>query len=95
MADEENILQELSGGTGDNMVNEFASYEDYLDSQISATDLYYLEDEVRARARGETVPRERRLRRAQTVAPCETQPPARPFVPCHARRATGPCAAAR
>ena len=50
MAEDGDILQELSGGTGDNMVNEFASYEDYLDSQISATDLYYLEDEARARA---------------------------------------------
>ena len=45
--DDENILQELSGGTGDNLVNDFASYEDYLDSQISELDLYYLEDEVR------------------------------------------------
>ena len=27
----------------------FATYEDYLDSQISATDLYYLEDEELAR----------------------------------------------
>ncbi|KAJ1634981.1 hypothetical protein T492DRAFT_969381 [Pavlovales sp. CCMP2436] len=67
MADDENILQELSGGTGgDNMVNEFATYEDYLDSQISATDLYYLEDEDLARhlvelgyrGSGETLKRE-------------------------------------
>ena len=33
----------------DGIVGEFSSYEDYLDSQISATDLYYLEDEDLAR----------------------------------------------
>ena len=33
----------------DGIVGEFGSYEDYLDSQISATDLYYLEDEDLAR----------------------------------------------
>ena len=29
----------------DNVASEFATYEDFLDSQISSTDLYYLEDE--------------------------------------------------
>ena len=33
---------EVAAGT-DNTVTEFASYEDYLDSQITPTDLYYLE----------------------------------------------------
>jgi len=33
----------------DGIVGEFSTYEDYLDSQISATDLYYLEDEDLAR----------------------------------------------
>ena len=33
----------------DGIVGEFGTYEDYLDSQISATDLYYLEDEDLAR----------------------------------------------
>mmetsp|Transcript_4753 Transcript_4753/g.13175 ORF Transcript_4753/g.13175 Transcript_4753/m.13175 type:complete len:242 (-) Transcript_4753:110-835(-) len=66
MAEEDTVLQELSGGTGDNVVNEFTTYEDYLDSQISATDLYYLEDEDLARqlvelgyrGSGETLKRE-------------------------------------
>lgn len=33
----------------DGIVGEFHAYEDYLDSQISTTDLYYLEDEDLAR----------------------------------------------
>jgi len=33
----------------DNVASEFATYEDFLDSQISSTDLYYLEDEELAR----------------------------------------------
>jgi len=36
---------ELQGTVFDSIVNEFATYEDYLDSQITETDLYYLEDE--------------------------------------------------
>ncbi len=36
-------------GVGDSIVGEYATYEDYLDSQISATDIYYLEDEDLAR----------------------------------------------
>lgn len=35
--------------TADSIVAEFATYEEYLDSQISARDLYYLEDEELAR----------------------------------------------
>ena len=30
---------------GASIIDEYATYEDYLDSQISATDIYYLEDE--------------------------------------------------
>ena len=33
----------------DNVATEFTTYEDFLDSQISSTDLYYLEDEELAR----------------------------------------------
>ena len=36
-------------GLGSNVVTEFATYEDYLDSQISEIDMYYLEDEDLAR----------------------------------------------
>ena len=42
MADDDTSL-------GDGVVGEFATYEDYLDSQISTTDIYYLEDEDLAR----------------------------------------------
>jgi hypothetical protein len=35
--------------TADSIVQEFATYEEYLDSQISAKDLYYLENEDLAR----------------------------------------------
>ena len=34
---------------GDTIVSEYSTYEDYLDSQISATDIFYLEDEDLAR----------------------------------------------
>jgi hypothetical protein len=34
---------EVANGLGDNGVTEFATYEDYLDSQITAVDLFYLE----------------------------------------------------
>ena len=33
----------------DNIVTEFNTYEDFLDSQITSLDLYYLEDEELAR----------------------------------------------
>lgn len=31
------------GGVSDSIVTEFSTYEDFLDSQITPTDLYYLE----------------------------------------------------
>lgn len=34
---------EASHGISDSIVTEFATYEDFLDSQITPTDLYYLE----------------------------------------------------
>ena len=37
-----NMEDEAPSGT-DNVVNEFATYEAFLDSQITQTDLYYLE----------------------------------------------------
>ena len=40
MADE--MLDIVVSG-GDNTVTEFATYEEYLDSQITPLDLYYLE----------------------------------------------------
>uniref|UniRef100_A0A8C5XYR8 Cilia- and flagella-associated protein 299 n=2 Tax=Microcebus murinus TaxID=30608 RepID=A0A8C5XYR8_MICMU len=33
----------------DNLVTQFNTYEDFLDSQITTVDLYYLEDESLAR----------------------------------------------
>ena len=36
-------------GTSDNVITDFATYEDFLDSQITQLDLYYLEDEELAR----------------------------------------------
>ena len=35
--------------SGEAATTEFATYEDYLDSQITKTDLYYLEDQELAR----------------------------------------------
>ena len=35
--------EESSHGVSDTIVTEFATYEDFLDSQITPTDLYYLE----------------------------------------------------
>merc|ERR1711916_181627 len=57
---------DLQPGTADSIALEFATYEDYLDSQISPTDLFYLEDEDLARqlvelgyrGSGETLKRE-------------------------------------
>lgn len=37
-----NMDEEAVGAT-DNIVTEFATYEDFLDSQITPLDLYYLE----------------------------------------------------
>ena len=36
-------------GAGEGSALDFATYEDYLDSQISAVDMFYLEDEDLAR----------------------------------------------
>ncbi|GMH32750.1 hypothetical protein BSKO_00584 [Bryopsis sp. KO-2023] len=57
---------ELKGPAYDALADEFDSYEDYLDSQITSTDLYYLEDielarqlvELGLRGNGETIKRE-------------------------------------
>nr|KAG5701214.1 hypothetical protein BaRGS_008590 [Batillaria attramentaria] len=40
--------EEVPSG-GDNIVTEFNTYEDFLDSQITSFDLYYLEDQELAR----------------------------------------------
>ncbi|XP_064383111.1 cilia- and flagella-associated protein 299-like [Halichondria panicea] len=37
--------EEASNSAADTIVTEYATYEDYLDSQITPTDLFYLEDE--------------------------------------------------
>ncbi|KAM7429723.1 hypothetical protein ABFA07_019442 [Porites harrisoni] len=42
-------MDEEAVGATDNIVTEFATYEDFLDSQITPLDLYYLEDEELAR----------------------------------------------
>lgn len=39
---------EEEGGVGDSVATEFATYEDFLDSQITPTDLYYLEVPLRS-----------------------------------------------
>ena len=62
-------------GVGDGVESQFATYEDYLDSQISATDIYYLEDEDLARqlvelgyrGSGETLKREEFLARKKAA----------------------------
>uniref|UniRef100_H2Z9R1 Cilia- and flagella-associated protein 299 n=1 Tax=Ciona savignyi TaxID=51511 RepID=H2Z9R1_CIOSA len=43
------IMEEEGSSGADNIVTEFATYEDFLDSQITSLDLYYLEDEELAR----------------------------------------------
>ena len=43
--------EEVPGGS-DNIVTEFTTYEDFLDSQITSLDLYYLE--VRCRLKFES-----------------------------------------
>ena len=68
MADDDTSL-------GDGVVGEFATYEDYLDSQISTTDIYYLEDEDLARqlvelgyrGSGETLRREEFMARKKAA----------------------------
>ncbi|XP_072449646.1 cilia- and flagella-associated protein 299 isoform X1 [Chiloscyllium punctatum] len=40
---------EHGGASVDNIVNEFETYESFLDSQVTSLDLYYLEDEELAR----------------------------------------------
>uniref|UniRef100_H2Z9R0 Cilia- and flagella-associated protein 299 n=1 Tax=Ciona savignyi TaxID=51511 RepID=H2Z9R0_CIOSA len=42
-------MEEEGSSGADNIVTEFATYEDFLDSQITSLDLYYLEDEELAR----------------------------------------------
>ena len=42
-------MEEEATAASDNVVTEFAKYEDFLDSQITPLDLYYLEDEELAR----------------------------------------------
>ncbi|ESO98037.1 hypothetical protein LOTGIDRAFT_151687 [Lottia gigantea] len=42
-------MEEEVASSGDNIVTEFNTYEDFLDSQITSLDLYYLEDEELAR----------------------------------------------
>lgn len=57
---------EVKGPGYDPLADEFATYEDYLDSQITSTDLYYLEDvelarhlvELGIRGNGEVIKRE-------------------------------------
>lgn len=41
--------EDLQGGLEDQIVIEFNMYEDYLDKQITSTDLFYLEDMELAR----------------------------------------------
>jgi len=36
-------MEEEGSAGADNIVTEFATYEDFLDSQITSLDLYYLE----------------------------------------------------
>ena len=62
----EDELEAMQGGGGGDTLDQFATYEDYLDAQISDTDMYYLEDEELARqlvelgyrGSGETLKRE-------------------------------------
>ena len=40
------MAEEATHTVSDSIVTEFATYEDFLDSQITQTDLYYLEVRV-------------------------------------------------
>ncbi|CAK8683128.1 cilia- and flagella-associated protein 299-like [Clavelina lepadiformis] len=42
-------MEEEGNAGADNIITEFVTYEDFLDSQITSLDLYYLEDEELAR----------------------------------------------
>lgn len=42
----------VHGGVSDSIVTEFSTYEDFLDSQITPTDLYYLEVNVSPAVKG-------------------------------------------
>lgn len=63
MADDDDFQNK---GPAYDPLNEFATYEDYLDAQITATDIYYLEDvdlarslvELGVRGNGEVIKRE-------------------------------------
>jgi hypothetical protein len=48
--------EELPSGAGDSSVTEFATYEEYLDSQITPIDLYYLEVSPNDRASDYSAP---------------------------------------
>ncbi|OCU00366.1 hypothetical protein XELAEV_18006140mg [Xenopus laevis] len=41
--------QSEAGSAADSIITQFNTYEDFLDSQITALDLHYLEDEELAR----------------------------------------------
>ena len=43
---EKNKMEDEAVGAADNIVTEFVSYEDFLDSQITPLDLFYLEVKV-------------------------------------------------
>ena len=45
--------EEASNSLADSIVTEFATYEDFLDSQITPTDLYYLEVSLRPHQAGQ------------------------------------------
>jgi len=69
MMDQENV------NSSDNVITEFSTYEDFLDSQITPLDLYYLEDEELARqlvelgyrGSGEVLKREEFIARKQAA----------------------------
>jgi len=68
-------MEEDTGVPANDNTAEYASYEDFLDSQITATDLFYLEDEELARqlvefgyrGSGEVIKREEFLSRKQAA----------------------------
>eukprot|EP00197_Chlamydomonas_leiostraca_P012286 CAMPEP_0202869638 /NCGR_PEP_ID=MMETSP1391-20130828/12562_1 /ASSEMBLY_ACC=CAM_ASM_000867 /TAXON_ID=1034604 /ORGANISM="Chlamydomonas leiostraca, Strain SAG 11-49" /LENGTH=227 /DNA_ID=CAMNT_0049549975 /DNA_START=164 /DNA_END=844 /DNA_ORIENTATION=+ len=66
---------EIKGPGYDPIADEFATYEDYLDNQITATDMFYLEDvelarhlvELGIRGNGEVIRREEFEQRKETA----------------------------